>query len=103
MPVLRHADGWLLCFQLREEKQVCGHQAAYLCIFAAVISERGVEDVTTVIEASDDCVLTSAGCTFNAAGQPQLHRHLEAGLVQALAREQDLDRWAQVSSAISSS
>ena len=82
--------------QLREEKQACGHQAAYFCIFAAITSERGVEDVTTIIEASDDCILTSAGCNFNATGQVQLHRHLEAGLVQALAREQDMDRSAHI-------
>ncbi|BDA41037.1 hypothetical protein COCOBI_01-6960 [Coccomyxa sp. Obi] len=82
--------------RLREEKQACGHQAAYLCIFAAVTSERGIEDVTTVIEASDDCILASAGCTFDAGGQPQLHRHFQAGLVQALAREKDLDRVREI-------
>ncbi len=86
--------------QLREEKQACGHQAAYLCIFAAITSERGAEEVTIVVEASDDCILTSAGCTFDPAGQPQLHRHLQAGLMQALAREQDLDRSAQILQAV---
>ena len=55
-------------------------------------STRGVNDVQYVVEASDDCVLTSAGCTFDEKGKAILSRHMEAGILQALAKQEDLDQ-----------
>ena len=81
-----------LWVQLREEVGTCGNQAAFLCVFAAMTSTRGAEHVHYIIEASDDCVLTSAGCTFDETGNPKLSRHMEAGIMQALARQEDLDK-----------
>ena len=82
----------LSCLQLRQEMSVCSNQAAFICIFAAVTSRAGAEDVTYVIEASDDCLLTSAGCTFGSDGVPVLSRHLQAGILQAIAREDELGK-----------
>ncbi|KAK9917637.1 hypothetical protein WJX75_006682 [Coccomyxa subellipsoidea] len=78
--------------KLRKEVGTCGNQAAFLCVSAAITSTRGAEHVHYIIEASDDCVLTSAGCTFDETGNAKLSRHMEAGIMQALARQEDLDK-----------
>lgn len=80
------------CLQLRDEVKTCSNQAAFLCIFAAVTSRGGVEDTVYITEASDDCILASAGYTFGSDGQPVLSRHLQAGILQAIAREDELDK-----------
>lgn len=82
----------LSCLQLRDEQKTCGNHAAYFVAFAAITSHRGVEEVTTFVEGSDPCMLTSAGCTFDADGQPVLSHHMQSGVLQALARHAELKK-----------